>query len=166
MSRGPLPGARRVGRFPCPRPPPRPFRDLVGGVCEHNPQGFLGILTSNPGQQPLQASRNLHHQLPSLQILRFAGGAGEWRWGAERRAACRLGARKDVRGRGRHVVDGSSVPTVTHLSRSLWATERLSRDSETALCGAPHWSDRIPQPGSVPQATRKGPTLVLCFVFH
>lgn len=86
------------------------------------------------------------------------GGAGEWRWGAGRRR----GRPTDL-GPGRTCVDVGN--TVTHPSSSLWAAERLSGASETALCGAPHWSDRIPQPWALCPRLRKRDRLSFYFLF-
>lgn len=49
------------------------------------------------------------------------------------------------------VFAGSAAPARTHLSRSWCAAAgRPSGGSETALGGAPHGSDRIPQPSCAP----------------
>lgn len=89
-----------------------------------------------------------------------AGGAGQWRWegGAEASAASALGAGENGLGRGLQVCARPFSPTVTHPSRRRCAAGRPSGDSETALGGAPHWSDRIPQP-SCALGHRKGTNL-------
>lgn len=117
-----------------------------------------------PPGQPLEASRNSHHPCPRLQIslLRFAGGRGgdlgpwEWGWGeAEAGAAGQEGRAWTRMKRLRQFFSARSDP-----SRSLWAAGWPWGDSDTALGGAPHRSDRIPLPWTELQATKKRQTWV------